>query len=117
MKTNTLFWIIVVFAGFTSCTRVPGTDQWKIRAAATNYVQQELKAGEKMQWGHIESKLSRSVNNHTCKYAKVTYSIVSVSVKQTDKSLYLLMSEHCDSVLNISEYSDNQFTTTNDSSH
>ena len=39
MKKEILFLILLVIVVITSCTIIPGSDQWKIRLAATNYVE------------------------------------------------------------------------------
>ncbi len=103
MKKKTIFWVALATISITSCTLIPGSDQSKIRLATTNYVEGKLNAGEKMEWGYIERKLSRYVKGRECKYAEVKYKIKSRHGKSDYKSLYLLMSEHCDSVYNISE--------------
>lgn len=102
MKTKSTILATAVLLGILSSCSIPGSDQWKIRSASTKFVQQTLKHGEKMQWGHIERKLSCHVNGHDCKYAEVKYRITS-SQKTTTQTLYLLMSEHCDSAYDISD--------------
>ncbi len=103
MKKKTILLIGFATISITSCTLIPGSDQSKIRLAATNYVEGKLNAGETMKWGHIERKLSREVNGRDCKYAEIKYKIKSKQGESDYKTLYLLMSEHCDSVYNISE--------------
>ncbi len=103
MKKKMLFLISLATVVITSCTFMPGSDQWKIRLATTNYVESKLTQGEKMKWGYIERKLSREVDGREFKYAEVKYKIKSNNNKPDYKTLYLLMSEHCDSVYNISE--------------
>lgn len=109
IKSKTLLLIIAVLASLTSCTLMPGSDQWKIKLAATTYVEHELKTGEKMQWGHIERKRVCNVNGRDCKYAEIKYSIILTSGKVMYKTLYLLMSDSCDSVYNISEHINTQY--------
>lgn len=103
MKSEILLLIISAIVSFTSCTLMPESDQWKIRSAATNYVESKLNAKEKMQWGYIERKHSCNVNGRECQSAEVKYNIILTSGRTIYKTLYLLMSEHCDSVYNISE--------------
>ncbi len=103
MKKEMVFLILLVIVVITSCTIIPGSDQWKIRLAATNYVESKLSQGETMEWGYIERKLSRYVDGRECKYAEVKYKIKSNNNESDYKTLYLIMSEHCDSVYNISE--------------
>ncbi len=103
MKKKTVLLIALVTISITSCTLMPGSDQWKIRLATTNYVESKLNAGETMQWGYIERKLSRDVKGRECKCAEVKYRIKSSNSESDYKTLYLIMSEHCDSVYDISE--------------
>lgn len=100
MRTKTIIFISV-FAGILSSCMVPGSDQWKIKQAATYYIVQELKDGEEMEWGYIERKLSRNVNGRDCKYAEVKYSVIRQG-QTMDKTLYLLFSEHCDTLYEVS---------------
>lgn len=103
MKRRTVLLIALVAMSITSCTLMPGSDQWKIRLATINYVEAQLKAGETMQWGYIERKLSREVNGRECKCTEVKYRIKSRHGESDYKTLYIIMSEHCDSVYTISE--------------
>lgn len=103
MKKKTILLIAFAIISITSCTLIPGSDQSKIRLAATNYVEGKLKAEETMKWGYIERKLSRNVDGRECKYAEVKYKIKSKHGESDYKTIYLLMSEHCDSIYNISE--------------
>ena len=103
MKTKTVLLVAFATLSITSCTLIPGSDQSKIRIAATNYVEGKLKAGETMKWGYIERKLYRDINGRDCKCAEVKYKIKSKHSESNYKTLYLIMSEHCDSVYEISE--------------
>ena len=103
MKNKTVLLIALATISIMSCTLMPGSDQSKIRIAVTSYLEGKLNAGETMQWGYIERKLSRDVNGRECKYAEVKYRIKSMHGESGYKTLYLLMSEHCDSVYDISE--------------
>ncbi|WP_434502329.1 hypothetical protein [Prevotella sp.] len=84
-----------------SCTGLLGTQEWKIKKVATAYVEQGLKDDEHMRWGSIIRKLHREVNGKACTYAEVKYTIVSDN-GNTYKTLYLLLSENCDSVYSAS---------------
>ena len=82
---------------FCSCDGVPGTQEWKVRKAATAYIKQELKDGERMRWGGNRWRLHLDVNGRKCTYTEVKYS-VSVNGNEAPKTLYLLLSENCDSL-------------------
>ena len=86
----------------SSCTGVPGTQDWKIKKAATAYIEQGLKDGERMCWGSILRRLNRKVKGKTYTYAEVKYIVVSDN-RNTYKMLYLLLSENCDSLYSASD--------------
>ena len=86
----------------TSCY-FPGSDQYKIKSATKEYVKSQLGEGEKFRYGYLERKCGRNVDGKFCKYAEVHYEVISASGETSEKMLFLLMSEHCDSVLDISE--------------
>lgn len=101
---KTLLAMSAVALTVSSCSNVPGTDQWKIRKAATAYIERGLDDGQSIRWGHIERKCHREVDGRDCKYAKVKYTLVT-NRKEEPKTLHLLMSEHCDTLYTASESS------------
>lgn len=70
----------------------------------------KLGEGEKFRYGYLERKCGRNVDGKFCKYAEVHYEVISASGETSEKMLFLLMSEHCDSVLDISEERDKEWT-------
>lgn len=88
----------------------PGSDQYKIKSATKEYVKSQLGEGEKFRYGYLERKCGRNVDGKFCKYAEVHYEVISASGETSEKMLFLLMSEHCDSVLDISEERDKEWT-------
>ena len=56
---------------FGSCSNIPGTQKWKIKKAATAYIELGLKDGESIRWGSIRRKLHREVKGNTYTYAEV----------------------------------------------
>lgn len=99
----------LALVSLTSCY-FPGSDQSKIKSATTEYVKAQLSEGEKFRYGHLERKCGRNVDGKDCKYAEVCYEVVAASGEASEKMLFLLMSEHCDSVLDISEERDKEWT-------
>lgn len=85
---------------FTSCY-FPGSDQAKIKSATGKYIKAQLKEGEKYQWKGLERKCGREVDGRDCKYAEVHYNLINKEGETEHKILFLLMSEHCDSVYDI----------------
>lgn len=98
---------------FTSCSLIPGNDQYKIRTATKEYAKTHLNEGEKYQWGHMERKCGRNFDGKDCKYAEVYYDVVTESGETLHKTLYLLMSEHCDSLYDVSEAKDKEWISRN----
>ena len=92
---------------FGSWSTIPGTQKWKIKKAATAYIELGLKDGESIRWGSIRRKLHREVKGNTYTYAEVKYTIVSEN-GNTYKTLYLLLSENCDSLCSVSEENDSE---------
>jgi hypothetical protein len=88
---------------------MPGTQTWRIKKAATAYIEQDLKNGERICWGKIQRKVFKIVNNKTCTYAEVKYAIASGDGNKY-KTLYLLLSEDCDSLYSVSENSSFKIT-------
>lgn len=103
--------IVACFAlvSLTSCY-FPGSDQYKIKSATKEYVKSQLGEGEKFRYGYLKRKCGRNVDGKFCKYAEVHYEVINASGEISEKMLFLLMSEHCDSVLDISEERDKEWT-------
>ena len=102
---KTLIGISTMMLVFGSCSSVPGTQKWKIKKAATAYIKLGLKDGENIHWESIQQKLHQKKTNKACTYAEVRYTIVSYN-GNTYKTLYLLLSENCDSLYSASEEND-----------
>ena len=109
-RTLKRFSVIACFTliAFSSCY-LPGSDQSKIKSATTDYVSARLNKGEKYQWGHLERKNGCHYDGKDCKYAEVYYVVTTESGEELEKKLYLLMSEHCDSVYEIAEETDKEW--------
>ncbi len=86
----------------SSCTSVPGTQDWRIKLAATAYIRQGLKEDERIRWGSILRKEHMEVEGKMCTYAEIKYIVVSSSGKEY-KTLNLLLSENCDAVYSASD--------------
>lgn len=93
---------------FTSCY-FPGSDQAKIKSATAKYVKAQLVDGEEFQWEYLERKNGCHVAGRDCKYAEVHYSIIDKEGNKEHKMLFLLMSQHCDSVYDITEERDKEW--------
>lgn len=84
----------------SSCTSVPGTQDWKIKIAATAYIKQGLKVNEHLRWGSILRKEHMKLDSEMYTYAEIKYIVVSSS-GQVYRTLNLLLSENCDTVYSV----------------
>lgn len=113
LKTLTIV-ACLSLALFASCSMIPGNDQYKIRSATKEYAKARLNESEKYQWGHMERKCGRNFDGKVCKYAEVYYDVITKSGETLHKTLYLLMSEHCDSLYDVSEAKDKEWNSNNE---
>lgn len=108
LLSTTVIGVFFTLILFSSCY-FPGSDQAKIKSATTCYVKTQLGEGEKYQWGYLERKNGKQVNGKDCKYAEVHYDIINKEGETEHKMLFLLMSEHCDSVYDITGKRDKEW--------
>lgn len=86
-----------------SCA-LPGSDQAKIKSATKAYATLQLKKGERYEWNCLERKRGIRMEEHGyCKEALVHYRVIGGGGEEQPRTLYLLMSEHCDSVYAVRE--------------
>ena len=91
----------------SSCTELPGTQEWKVKKAATTFVERDLKDGETMNWEGNGLRLHLQVKGKTCTYAEAKYTITANGI-DTHRKLYLLLSENCDSLYDASDTRDGE---------
>lgn len=84
-----------------SCTYIPWTQEWKIKKAATFYIEKILNNGEKMIWRRIQCKKNEKIDGRNYTYVEVKYTIVS-DKGDVDKTLYLLFSKDCNYIYSAS---------------
>lgn len=92
----------IVLPLFGSCRGVPGTQDWKIKKAASAYIEMELKDGEHLHIGKIQRKNQRKVKGKECTYVEIKYTISS-NKGNVPKTLYLLLSKDLNSIHSASE--------------
>lgn len=103
MKRIAILTCVLFALALSSCSYIPGTEQCKIRKNITDYVEKNLIFnGEEMHWGRIEYSENTSYDNMKCIFTEATYYLESNNNK-TEKKIYLLMSNDCNTVLLSSE--------------
>lgn len=89
----------------TSCA-LPGSDQYKIKSATKAYAMLQLEEVERYEWNYLERKHYTWVEEYGgCKEVLVHYNIIADGEEKQPRILYLLMSEHCDSVYEVRDFS------------
>ena len=83
---------------------MPGSEQWNIRIAAHCYIQADgLQEGEKLVFiNGIQRKCLREWQEQTCKYVAVKYTFRKANGNLDQRIIHLLMTEHCDSIIDCS---------------
>ena len=103
--TKKIFIIGLVLAAVLSMVfGVPGTEQWNIRIAAHCYIKGGgLQEGEKLIFVNgIQRKCLREWGEQTCKYVAVKYTFHKANGNLDQRIIHLLMTEHCDSIIDCS---------------
>ena len=104
MKTKTVIWTVlaVVVLSMNGC--VPGSDEWNIRIAAHCYIKGGgLQEGEKLVFVNgIQRKCEREWHGQMCKYVAVKYTFRKANGSLDQRIIHLLMTEHCDSIIDCS---------------
>ena len=83
---------------------MPGSEKWNIRIAAHCYIKGGgLQEGEKLVFVNgIQRKCLREWGGQTCKYVAVKYTFRKANGNLDQRIIHLLMTEHCDSIIDCS---------------
>ena len=103
MKTKIFIGVIIsVVLLINGC--MPGSDKWNIRIATIVYVKNGgLQEGEKLVFVNgIQRKCEHEWQGKTCKYVAVKYTFRKSNGSLDQRIIHLLMTEHCDSVIDCS---------------
>ena len=103
--TKKIFIIGLVLAAVLSMSGcMPGSEQWNIRIAAHCYIKGGgLQEGEKLVFVNgIQRKCLREWQGQMCKYVAVKYTFRKANGNLDQRILHLLMTEHCDSIVDCS---------------
>ena len=106
MKTKTIMWTVVaiVILAMGGCRWVPGSEEWSIHIAARCYIKGGgLQEGEKLVFVNgIQRKYERERNGQPCKYVAVKYTYRKANGSLDQRIIHLLMTEHCDCIIDCS---------------
>ena len=105
IMTKKIFIIGLVLAAVLSMSGcMPGSEQWNIRIAAHCYIKGGgLQEGEKLVFVNgIQRKCLREWGGQTCKYVAVKYTFRKANGNLDQRIIHLLMTEHCDSIIDCS---------------
>lgn len=94
--------VLAVVLSMSGC--MPGSEQWNIRIAAHCYIKGGgLQEGEKLIFVNgIQRKCLREWQGQMCKYVAVKYTFRKANGNLDQRILHLLMTEHCDSIVDCS---------------
>ena len=102
-------WKMILLAVFTVAVLsmngcAPGSEEWNIRIAAHCYIKDDgLQDGEKLVFVNgIQRKCEREWQGQQCKYAVVKYTYRKANGSLDQRIIHLLMTEHCDSIIDCS---------------
>lgn len=104
MKPKFIIIGLVLAAVLSMSGCMPGSEQWNIRIAAHCYIKGGgLQEGEKLVFVNgIQRKCLREWGEQTCKYVAVKYTFRKANGDLDQRILHLLMTEHCDSIVDCS---------------
>jgi len=94
--------VLAVVLSMSGC--MPGSEKWNIHIAAHCYIKGGgLQEGEKLIFVNgIQRKCLREWQGQMCKYVAVKYTFRKANGNLDQRILHLLMTEHCDSIIDCS---------------
>ena len=104
MNWKMILWAVFAVAVLSMNGCVPGSEEWNIRIAAHCYIKGGgLQEGEKLAFVNgIQRKCEKEWQGQTCKYAVVKYTYRKANGSLDQRIIHLLMTEHCDSIIDCS---------------
>ena len=104
MKPKFIIIGLVLAAVLSMSGCMPGSEKWNIHIAAHCYIKGGgLQEGEKLIFVNgIQRKCLREWQGQTCKYVAVKYTFRKANGNLDQRILHLLMTEHCDSIIDCS---------------
>ena len=88
----------------TCALPISGSEQWYIQKAAKHCIKNDgLQAGEKLVFiNGTQRQCLREWQGQTCKYVAVKYTFRKANGNLDQRIIHLLMTEHCDSIIDCS---------------
>ena len=104
MKPKFIIIGLVLAAVLSMSGCMPGSEKWNIHIAAHCYIKGGgLQEGEKLIFVNgIQRKCLREWQGQMCKYVAVKYTFRKANGNLDQRILHLLMTEHCDSIVDCS---------------
>ena len=104
MKAKFIIIGLVLAAVLSMSGCMPGSEQWNIRIAAHCQIKGGgLHEGEKLVFVNgIQRKCLREWQGQSCKYVAVKYTFRNANGDLDQRLIHLLMTEHCESVVDCS---------------
>ena len=104
MNWKMILWAVFTVAVLSMNGCAPGSEEWNIRIAAHCYIKGGgLQEGEKLVFVNgIQRKCEREWQGQQCKYAVVKYTYRKANGSLDQRIIHLLMTEHCDSIIDCS---------------
>ena len=104
MKPKFIIIGLVLAAVLSMSGCMPGSEKWNIHIAAHCYIKGGgLQEGEKLVFVNgIQRKCLREWQGQMCKYVAVKYTFRKANGNLDQRILHLLMTEHCDSIIDCS---------------
>lgn len=104
MNWKMILWAVFTVAVLSMNGCAPGSEEWNIRIAAHCYIKGGgLQEGEKLVFVNgIQRKCEKEWQGQQCKYAVVKYTYRKANGSLDQRIIHLLMTEHCDSIIDCS---------------
>lgn len=106
MNRKSLLYVLLPGMLLTACN-TGHSERKRIKQFAVAYVSTHAEAGETYHWNRIERKQSGVLyGNRHCEYAQVTFYVSQENGQERLDTLYLLLSDRCKKLINVSSRCD-----------
>lgn len=106
MKTKMIVLAVIAAVVFSmgGCRHIPGSEQWRIRRAATHCIKTGgLQPGEKLSFiNGTQRECACEWQGQPCKYVAVKYAVKDANGDKTHRIVHLLLSNNCKQTFDVS---------------
>ncbi|MCR5076775.1 MAG: hypothetical protein K6A82_01905 [Prevotella sp.] len=103
MKAKRIIYVLLFCPFLTGCN----LERTRVRRLATDYVAAHAQPGETYHWNKVaQMKNGVSYAGRHCEYAQVIFNVSQQNGQERQDTLYLLLSENCRRLLNVSRQCD-----------